>query len=264
MTGDCDAAVRTEVVAESVGLIRLNRPERLNAISDALIDGLVGAVDRFTRDREIRAMVVTGAGKAFCAGADIVEFSALGGPLAFLAFLDRLGAALDAIERCPKPSVAALHGAVMGGGLELALACDLRVADPTARIGLPEIRLGLLPGGGGTVRLSRLVPPGVARAMLMTGDPIEPAEGLAHGLLARVVDAGTAERAAIEMASKLASLAPVAMAAAKRLLLGGAAVPPAEALELERRTVAGLFATEDRAEGVSAFLERRTPRFGGR
>ncbi len=255
--------VSTEVVAGGVGLITLSRPDRLNAISNAVVEGLTSAVDVFTSDPTVRAIVVTGEGKAFCAGADIAEFSQLDGPMAFLSFLSRLGRAFDALERSPKPSVAALHGVAMGGGLELALACDIRVADATTRLGVPEIKLGLLPGAGGTVRLPRMVPPGLARRMLLTGEPLDADGALRHGLVSEVVEAGGSRQAALDLATRLAGLAPLALAAAKRLLAGGASVPPAEALELERQTVAMLFATEDRVEGVGAFLEKRPPTFRG-
>ncbi len=256
--------VATEVLPSGVGVITLTRQDRLNAISSAVIEGLSAALDRLRADEAVRAIVVAGEGKAFCAGADIAEFSQLDGPAAFLSFLSRLGAALDALERCPKASVAALQGAALGGGLELALACDIRIADDTARLGVPEIKLGLLPGGGGTVRLPRMAPPGVARTMLLTGEPLGATDAHRHGLVAHVVEAGQARQAAVALASRLAALGPVALAAAKRLLAGGTSVPPEQALELERQTVAMLFATEDRVEGVTAFLDKRTPTFRGK
>jgi enoyl-CoA hydratase len=263
MTSEHAAPVVVDSPVDGVAVIRLARPDRLNAISNAVIDGLIEAVETVNADREVRAVVVEGDGRAFCAGADISEFSGFSGPVEFLAFLSRLGRALDLLEHSPKPSVAALHGVAMGGGLELALACDLRVADENTRLGVPEVKLGLLPGAGGTVRLARLLPAGVARRMVLTGEPLSAAEALAHGVVAEVVEAGQAHRAAVDLATTLASLAPIALAAAKRLLTAGPAVPVPEALELERQTVAGLYATKDRVEGLAAFLEKRKPTFTG-
>ena len=160
--------------------------------------------------------------------------------------------------------MAALHGVALGGGLELALACDLRVADDTARLGVPEIKLGLLPGAGGTARLPRLLPKAIAKQMLLTGAPLSAADAHRLGLVNEVVPAGGALDAALALAASLSSLPPLALAAAKRLVDEGAAMPLRSAITLERETVAMLFGTEDRVEGVRAFLEKREPTFQGR
>jgi enoyl-CoA hydratase len=212
---------------------------------------------------DVRALVVTGEGKAFSAGADIKEFRALDGPMAFRGFIEDLERTLRRIAQLPQPSVAAINGMAFGGGLELAMACDLRVADPAAKLGVPEIKLGLLPGAGGTQRLPRLVPAAVATQMILTGDPVTADDALRIGLVNEVTESGGALARALDLASSLATGAPLALAAAKRLRDRAGSLPLDAALELERETVALLFATEDRVEGTAAFVEKRPPRFRG-
>jgi enoyl-CoA hydratase len=247
----------------AVAVVTLRRPEQLNALSSSVVDGLDAALDAIEAGAEARAIVVTGEGKAFSAGADIKEFRALDGPVAFRAFLERLERTLHRLASLPQPSIAAINGMALGGGLELAMACDLRVADPSARLGVPEIKLGLLPGAGGTQRLPRLVPPAVATQMLLTGDPVGADDAFRIGLVNEVTAAGMCVERALELARALATRAPLALAAAKRLCAQGSGISLDAALELERETVALLFATEDRAEGTAAFVEKREPRFRG-
>ena len=207
-------------------------------------------------------LVVSGEGKAFSAGADIKEFAALAGPVEFRAFIERLETVLRRLERLPKPSIAAVNGMAFGGGLELALACDLRVVDEGARLGVPEIKLGLLPGAGGTQRLPRIVGPRRrdADAHDRRSDrrgrsaPRRPGE--------RDRPRGAALERAVELARTLATRAPLALAAVKRLREAWA-LPIDVALDHERETVANLFATEDRTEGTAAFVEKREARFRG-
>ena len=250
--------------ADGVGVITLSRPDRLNALSSEVATALREAVEEVGRDAAIGAIVVAGEGKAFCAGADIAELDALAGPHAFARFIRGLSEPLEALAACPRPSVAAVHGVAFGGGLELALACDLRVAEDTARFGVPEIRLGLLPGLSGTARLSRLLPKAIAKQLLLTGEPLSAVDAHRLGMVNEVVAAGGALEAALALAVKLASLPPLALAAAKRLVDEGASMPLAAAITFERETVAMLFGTEDRVEGVRAFLEKRAPTFRGR
>jgi enoyl-CoA hydratase len=246
-----------------VAVLTLRRPEQLNALSTAVIDGLRSALDDVEGDDTMRALVVTGEGKAFSAGADIKEFRALDGPIAFRAFIEHMERTLHRLARLPQPSIAAVNGMAFGGGLELAMACDVRVADPTARLGVPEIKLGLLPGAGGTQRLPRLASPAVAAQMILTGDPITAADAQKVGLVNEVTEPGQALERAIELASVIATRAPLALAAAKRLREQASSLPLEAALELERETVALLFATADRAEGTAAFVEKREPHFRG-
>ena len=155
-----------------VAVLTLNRPGRLNAIGGDVLGLLAAAVTEAAADERVRALVIAGAGRAFCAGADLDEIEALPGARAFRGFIGRMTEVYQLISDCPKPSVAALHGVAFGGGLELALACDLRVAEAGARLGVPEMKLGVLPGAGGTQRLPRLVPAGIAKQMILTGEPI--------------------------------------------------------------------------------------------
>jgi enoyl-CoA hydratase len=249
---------------DGVGVVTLHRPDRLNALSSAVAAELHASVADLARDDDVRALVVAGAGKVFCAGADIAELDTLDGPLGFSAFVRGLTDALAAIASCPKPSVAAIHGVALGGGLELALACDLRVADDDARLGVPEVKLGVLPGAGGTARLPRLLPKAVAKHLLLTGEPLGAADALRLGLVNEVVAAGGALEAALALAARLAALPPLALAAAKRLVDEGATLPVEAAITFERETVSMLFGTDDRVEGVRAFLEKRPPTFEGR
>jgi len=245
-----------------VAVLTMRRPDRLNALDTRTIAALDDAVAAAGRDPAVRVVVVAGEGRAFSAGADIKEFAALPGAPQFRAFIERLETTLRRLERLPKPSIAAVGGVAFGGGLELALACDLRVVAEDARFGVPEIKLGLLPGAGGTQRLPRIVAPAVATQMLMTGEPIDATEAYRIGLANLVVPAGTALVRALDLAGVLAARAPLALAAVKRLR-DSWSLPLDLALDHERETVANLFATDDRAEGTAAFAEKRDPHFRG-
>jgi enoyl-CoA hydratase len=247
----------------AVAIVTLRRAEQLNALSTAVVDELQLTLATVEGDDDVRALVVTGEGKAFSAGADIKEFRALDGPIEFRAFIEHLERTLRRLARLPKPSIAAVNGMAFGGGLELAMACDVRVADPTARLGVPEIKLGLLPGAGGTQRLPRLAHPAIAAQMILTGDPITADDALRVGLVNEITEPGQALERAVELASVIATRAPLALAAAKRLREQASSLPLEAALELERETVALLFATADRAEGTAAFVEKREPHFRG-
>jgi enoyl-CoA hydratase len=248
----------------AVALVTLRRPRQLNSLDAETAAALLAASARAAADADVRAVVVTGEGKAFSAGADIKQFGALRTAEEFRGFLADLEAACRAWELLPKPVIAAVNGMALGGGLELALGCDLRIADPGARFGLPEIKLGILPGAGGTQRLPRVVPPAVAAQMILTGEPIDAAEAHRIGLVNEVADSGGALARARELAATLAERAPLSLATAKRLLDRGPTLPLEAGLELERDAVSMLFTTADRVEGVAAFTEKRVPRFTGR
>jgi enoyl-CoA hydratase len=256
--------VRIDRPGDRVAVLTLDRPDRLNALSSAVAADLAAAVAEVDTDAEIGAIVVAGEGRCFSAGADITELDGLAGPHAFAAFVRRLEGLLGVLARCPLPSVAAVHGLALGGGLELALACDLRVAEATARLGVPEIRLGLLPAAAGTARLTRMLPPAIAKQLLLTGEPLGATEAHRLGLVNEVVDEGTAREAAVRLAARLAALPPLALAAGKRLVDEGGDMPLDAAIAFERETVAMLFGTEDRVEGIRAFLDKRPPTFTGR
>ena len=230
-----------------------------NAINGDVVAGLSEALAAAEADAECRALVLTGAGpKFFSAGADITAFS--GGP-------EALEAALDLtlkIEGSRLPVVAAVNGIAFGGGSELSMACDIRVAATTARFGQPEIKLGIIPGWGGTQRLPRLIGQARAIELLLTGDPINADRALQIGLVSELTDPFDLPAAARRWAQTLASRAPLALAATKRAVHGGAPLPIADALKVEQREFVGLFSTEDAAEGLTAFMQKRQPVWKGK
>lgn len=247
----------------AVAVLTLNRPDRLNAVGRDVLGLLAAAVAEASADDQVRALVIAGAGRAFCAGADLGEIEALGDARAFRAFIARMTEVYQLVSDSPKPSVAALHGVAFGGGLELALACDLRVAEVGARLGVPEMKLGVLPGAGGTQRLPRLVPPAVARQMILTGEPVTAQRAYDLGLVNELAAPGEALTAALALAGQLAAGAPLALAAGKRLVDRGLAMDLAAAISYEGEAVSMLFGTADRAAGLAAFRQRRPPVFTG-
>lgn len=250
-------------VRDRVAVFTLDRPERLNAVGTETVGLLRDALARVREDDDVRALVLTGAGRAFSAGADLGEIESFTTPWQFRAFVGRLTETYALLEEFPKPSVAAIHGFAFGGGLELALACDLRVAERGARLGLPEMKLGVLPGAGGTQRLPRLLPSAIAKQMILTGEPIDAERAHALGLLNELTEPGGALRAAEALAARLAAGAPLALAAGKRLIDRGLGMDLTAAVAHEQETVSVLFATEDRAEGLRAFRDRRPGEFRG-
>jgi len=242
-----------------VALVTIDHPPA-NAISRAVVEGLRSAVAVAVADGGIRALVITGAGtRFFAAGADVSEFPSAGGEVA----VGGQQLTLE-IERAPLATIAAVNGMAFGGGCEIALACDVRIAARSARLGQPEINLGIIPGWGGTQRLVRVVGQGRAMPLLLSGDPVDAETALAMGLVSQVVDPDNLIHQALALAERLAAKAPLAVAATKRAVLEGMALPIAEALEVERREFAGLFETADAREGVTAFLEKRPPAWTGR
>lgn len=249
-------------VADRVAVLTLDRPERLNAIGTATADRIESTLDDLRADASVRALVFTGAGRGFSAGADLDEIEAFRTAYEFRAFVGRLTEVFGRLQEFGKPSVAAIHGFALGGGLELALACDLRVAERGAKLGLPEMKLGVLPGAGGTQRLPRLVPMGIAKQMILTGDPIDAERAYAVGLVNELAEPGEGLRVATALAGRLAAGAPLALAAGKALVdrIDG----DLEAgIAAERETVSVMFTAEDRAEGLRAFRERRPAEFRG-
>jgi enoyl-CoA hydratase len=256
--------VRLERGDDRVAVVTLDRPAQLNAIGTPTLAELGGVLDQLEGDEAVGTVVVAGEGKAFSAGADVAELDGLDGPRAFARFVQRFTDTYGRLARLPQPTIAAIHGAALGGGFELALACDLRVAAAGARLGVPEIRLGVLPAAGGTARLTKMLPPAVAKQLLMTGEPLTAADAHRLGLVNLVVPDDQVLVASRALAARLAAGPPRALAAAKRLVDDGASVPLEAAIVLERETVAGLFGTADRAEGTAAFLAKRPPSFHGR
>ena len=247
----------------AVARITVNRPDKLNALNAEVIAGLVAAFAAAGQDRGVRVVVLTGAGeKSFVAGADIGELRDLDADAA-RALTRRGHALMSRIENLGKPVIAALNGYALGGGCELALACTLRVASRSAMLGLPEVKLGLIPGYGGTQRLARLVGPGRALQMMLTGDPIGAEQAQAIGLVNDVVEPEELEDTVNRLASRLANGAPLAMRAIVGAVHGGQGLPLAEALEVEVEAFAGLAGSDDMREGIAAFMEKRAAEFKG-
>jgi len=250
---------------ESLALVTVNRPDKLNALNRQVVSELTRLFDALSaEDGAPRVAILTGAGeKAFVAGADIAEMSTMS-PAEAKAFSDA-GHALGArIETAPFPVIAAVNGFALGGGCELALACDFIVASERAKFGQPEVNLGLMPGFGGTQRLARRVGLGLARELVYSGDHIGADRAAAIGLVNEVVAPERLLERARELATKIASKAPLAIAASKRVMLRGFDADLATANELEATAFATLFGSADQREGTSAFLEKRKPKFQGR
>jgi len=249
---------------EGVATITLNRPDVLNAQNNPMRLELVDAFSRLRGDGGARVIVVTGAGeRAFSAGADIREFLEPPVPTRFREERKRLDYRGE-MDRCPQPIIAAIRGYALGGGLELALACDIRIAAEDAQLGLTEINLGIIPGGGGTQRLPRLVGRGKALEMILTGARIPAAEALRLGLVERVVPAAELMPAAQALARSIADKAPIALRYAKEAVVSGLGLPLADGLRLENDLSTLLRTTEDRVEGARAFVEKRKPKWSGR
>lgn len=249
-------------VAEGVAFLTLDRPDALNVLHGELLLEIGMALDLVEADPNVRALVLAGAGRGFCAGADLAGFAdlddAFSGREASLAGQD----IVNSLAALPFPVVAALHGFAVGGGLELALACDLRVAAPGTRLGLPETTRGLIPGYGGTQRLPRLIGEARALDLVLTGRLVDADEALAMGLVARVADDPRAEAEAL--ARSMLRNAPVALGLAKEAIVRGLDGTLPQGLEIEADLFGLVVTTEDRAEGVASFLEKRDPEFGGR
>ncbi len=248
----------------AVRQIALNRPDKLNALNRAALEALLSAFDAAAADDAVRAVVLRGMGeKAFVAGADIGELTALS-PVQALAF-SRLGQQLMLrIEHLGKPVIALLQGFALGGGLELAMACHLRIAGEKAKLGLPEIKLGLLPGFGGTQRLLRLVGRAAALELTLGGEPIDATRAERLGLVNRVVARDALEGEVSALAQRLANAAPHALRAILHSIIVGGECGLQQGLDYESQAFAVCFSTEDMREGTRAFLERRPPQFSGR
>ena len=246
-----DELVIRETRDDGVVLLRLNRPP-LHPLSRALLDELHAHASGLAADVSVKAVVVTGGDRAFAAGADVEEFTEPGVAPAISAGIN---GAFDTLGAIPRPVIAAIEGFALGGGFELALACDLRVAGDSARLGFPEIQLGIFPGGGGTQRAARLIGPARAKELVWSGRHVKAPEALELGLVDRVVPAGTALDAALEWASTLGAGAVVAMGLAKRAIDGGLDGSLADGIALEAAGFAEVFETEDATTGIRSFLD---------
>ncbi len=254
------------VVVERDGpvlLLRLDRPAKRNALDAAMLGALEAALTTTAPDPGVRAVILTGGEQAFAAGVDVGEFAARPGVAEqYRAALAR-ARCWEALARLPQPTIAAVAGYCLGGGCELALACDLRIAAESAVFGQPEIRLGLIPGAGGTQRLPRLIGATRAKELVFFGDAIDAHEAHRLGLVNRVVPNARLSEEAGAWARRLAELPPLALAMAKRAIDLGADLSLSAALELEQQSFVALFGTADEQEGVAAFLAKRPPHFSG-
>jgi enoyl-CoA hydratase/carnithine racemase len=247
----------------TTGVITLNRPEAMNAINLAMRPLIADVVKAAERDDAVRAIVIRGAGeRVFCAGADVKEFRAAKSLTAARQEREPPGWN-DVIAACRKPTIAAIRGACLGGGLELALACDLRIASEDAIFGFPETGLGIIPGAGGTQRLPRVVGMGHAMRLILTGERIDASEALRIGLVSQLVPGEDLVDTAIGLGQRIAENGPLAVAYAKEAIRRGVDMPIADGLRLEADLATLLTNTADRLEGAAAFRERRKPAFGG-
>jgi enoyl-CoA hydratase len=246
----------------AVALLTLDRPDALNALNRALLERLDALLAELRKDPSLRAVVVTGEGRAFAAGADIAEMQDFT-PAEGEAF-SRLGhRVFGALEELAVPTIAAVNGFALGGGCELAAACDWIYASEKARFGQPEVNLGILPGFGGTSRLARRVGVAWAKELVLTGAPITAGEALRIGLVNRVFEADSLLDAALAVAAMIAEKGPLAVAQAKRLLHEGQDADARVAHVMEQSAFGLAFASEDRKEGMAAFLDKREPKFQG-
>ncbi|OLD05064.1 enoyl-CoA hydratase [archaeon 13_1_20CM_2_54_9] len=244
-----------------VGIIRLNRPKVLNALSFDVLREIVDALEKFDKDETIKATLLTGSDEAFSAGADIKELS----EATPVSLIERNQFALwDRLKRTAKPIVGAVSGYAYGGGCELAMNCDIIIASETAKFGQPEINIGIMPGAGGTQRLTRTIGKFRSMEMILTGQPITAREAEKHGLVNKVVPVEAYLQEAKKLAMQISQKAPVAVRLAKEAVLKAFDTPLEEGLQYERRNFYLLFSTEDMKEGMKAFTEKRPPHFKGR
>lgn len=258
-----EAPVVHSETEDGVRILTIDRPEKLNALNARVRRELVAEIDRAEADPDARVLVLAGAGeKAFVAGADIGEFAGRS-PVEQRAVMSGVQL-FDRVWDCPMPTIAMIGGFCLGGGSELALACDLRIGADTAKLGQPEIKLGIIPGGGGTQRLPRLVGYGKAAQIVLTGEIVDAVAAYEIGWLDEVVPAAELRARTLEIARSMAGRSPVALAIAKRALRAAYEMPLSAGLAHERDLFALAFSTEDKIEGVAAFLEKRPPRWKGR
>ncbi|CAN5296962.1 enoyl-CoA hydratase [soil metagenome] len=243
-----------------VALLRINRPEARNALSQSVRDEMATQIDALAADPDVRCIIITGNEKAFAAGADLKELQARG---VFDAGFARSRVLWNALERCGKPVIAAVHGFALGGGCELALHCDIVVAGEGAKFGQTEVKVGIMPGAGGVQRFLRAAGKAQTLRWVLTGDIFTAQQAFQAGLVSEVVPDADVLPQALALAGKIAALAPLSVAAIKENVAVGAEAGLLAALQFERKTFQLLFAAQDRSEGIAAFFEKRTPEFKG-
>jgi enoyl-CoA hydratase len=254
------AEVKLERHGDGTASVRIDRPEARNALNVATRKALAEACREIAEDASLRAVVLTGGPDMFAAGADLSEFVEAG---AIDILKRRAERWWQAVADVPQPMIAAVNGFALGGGLELAMCCDIIIAGRSAKLGQPEVRVGIMPGAGGTQRLTRAVGKFQAMRLVLTGEVIGAEEAFAMGLVSKVVDDAAVYDSAREMARGIAALPPIAVQQAKEAVILGADASLAAALALERKALQLTFATSDKTEGMRAFLEKRKPEFKG-
>jgi enoyl-CoA hydratase/carnithine racemase len=260
MSQQPESVVLLDIRQDGVAVVRIDRPEAKNALNGAVREQLAEHFRAVARNPQVRAIVLTGGEKCFVAGADIREFAQASPIEMYLRHTELLW---EAISRCPKPIIAAVNGFALGGGCELAMHCDIIVAGASARFGQPEVKLGLMPGAGGTQRLIRAVGKFQAMRIALTGCLVSAQQALAMGMLSEVVEDEQTITRALELAADIAALPPLAVAQIKEVMLAGADLPLESALVLERKAFQLLFDSRDQKEGAQAFLEKRKAIFSG-
>jgi enoyl-CoA hydratase len=251
-------------LSDGIALVRLNRPNKLNAIDQVMVREFGELCANLRADREVRVVIFTGNGRAFCAGADIGSLNSIETSGDFMTHIENIQKTFNALDDLDRPTIAAINGIAFGGGCELSLVCDFRVMAEEASIGVPEILIGVLPGGGGTQRLAKMLPPAIAKQMIYLGEPLKAAQALQFGLVNQVVPAAQVLEAAQELARRLLKMPPLGMRCAKLLVHTGMNADLKTGIEAERQAMGFLFGTEDRVEGMGAFLAKRPASFKGR
>ena len=250
--------------ADHIAVLTINRPQVLNALDVPTLLDLEATFERLERDDDVRVIIFTGAGdRAFVAGGDIEDLNSRNGLAHYREFAEVIHRIFRRIEICDKPTIAAVNGYALGGGTELILATDIRILADTARLGLPEITLGLFPGAGGTQRIIRQVPPCRAKEIMFTGEHISAAEAVAIGLANKIVPKESVLSEARSLAAKIAAKSPLVLKLLKRTLINGADMPLSAALPHEQSMIGLVLDTRDAHEGCKAFLEKRVPIFTG-
>lgn len=248
----------------NIGILTINRPRVLNALDGATLQELDEFLNSFLPHEDLKALIITGAGdKAFVAGADISQMNGMS-DREFQEYVGFAHKVYDTIENSPTPTIAAINGYALGGGCELALACDIRIASDRAKLGFPEVKLGIFPGWGGTQRVTRVLGLGKTKELVFTGDLIDAAEAHRIGLVERVVPHDEVMIEAMKIAVTISKNAPTAVRLAKTAINAGSEMDLQKALLLEKTLVSLCFDSEDRVEGMTAFLEKRPPKFNGR
>ncbi|NLB53513.1 MAG: enoyl-CoA hydratase/isomerase family protein [Syntrophomonadaceae bacterium] len=248
---------------DKIGIIKINRPEAKNALNEQLFRELNQLLDSIKENDNIRVLILTGGEKVFAAGADIKHMASLY-PMEAEEFITLINSASDKIAGLNKPTIAAIAGYCLGGGLELALACDILIASQGSKMGQPEINVGIIPGGGGTQRLIRLIGSGWGKRLIMTGEIIDANHALQLGLITEITEPDLLMSRAKELAVNLQNKSSVALRAAKRCIEHGQNVELASGLEFEQKMWALLFSTNDQKEGMEAFIQKRRPQFIGK